>query len=217
MIKKLLTRKRLFITFSLALVLATIGTFWANRTIEGFAKKYIPENLDQLPNTKVGLLLGTARYVKSGRRNLYFFHRIEATIKLYESGKIKYILISGDNSRKDYNEPQDMKDELIKRGIPADRIYLDYAGFRTLDSIYRSKMIFGQSEFIVISQRFHNERAIYLGRKNGIKVWGYNAKDVSKMNGLKTKIREFFARDKVFVDLLFNVQPKFYGEPISIP
>lgn len=198
-------------------IISAIGTLLANSWVESYSKEFIPKNMSDLPNTKVGLLLGTARLVKGGRPNAYFYLRIKATVKLYEAGKIKYVLISGDNSRKDYSEPQDMMDELVARGIPASRIYLDYAGFRTLDSILRANKIFGQEEFIVISQRFHNERAIFIGRKKGLKVWGYNARDVRQMSGLKTKIREWFARDKVFIDLLFNVQPKFYGDPISIP
>lgn len=217
MIKKYFTRKRIFLWVLLFSLLSAIGTMIANSRVESFAKEFIPKNMSDLPNTKVGLLLGTARLVKGGRPNAYFYLRIEATVKLYEAGKIKYVLISGDNSRKDYNEPQDMMDELVARGIPASRIYLDYAGFRTLDSILRANKIFGQDEFIVISQRFHNERAIFIGRKKGLKVWGYNARDVRRMSGLRTKIREWFARDKVFIDLLFNVQPKFYGDPISIP
>ncbi|MCT4561135.1 MAG: YdcF family protein [Crocinitomicaceae bacterium] len=217
MIKKYFTRKRIFFGVLLFSIISAIGTLLANSWVESYSKEFIPKNMSDLPNTKVGLLLGTARLVKGGRPNAYFYLRIKATVKLYEAGKIKYVLISGDNSRKDYSEPQDMMDELVARGIPASRIYLDYAGFRTLDSILRANKIFGQEEFIVISQRFHNERAIFIGRKKGLKVWGYNARDVRQMSGLKTKIREWFARDKVFIDLLFNVQPKFYGDPISIP
>lgn len=215
--KKLLTKRRIIFTFLLFLFLFVIGTIFANKRVESFASDYIQADIANLPNTKVGLLLGTARLVRGGRPNAYFYLRIEATIKLYNSGKIKYVLISGDNSRKDYNEPQDMMNELVGRGIPPNHIFLDFAGFRTLDSILRANKIFGQQEFIVISQRFHNERAVFIGRKKGMKVWGYNARDVKRMGGIRTKIREWFARDKVFIDLWFNVQPKFYGESISIP
>ena len=108
----------------------------------------------------MGLLLGTGKFLKNGCKNLYFFNRIDATEQLYKSGKIQYILISGDNSTKNYSEPEDMQAELIKRGIPADKIVLDFAGFRTLDSVVRAKEIFGQNSFIIISQKFHNERAM---------------------------------------------------------
>ncbi len=164
----------------------------------------------------MGLLLGTGKFLKNGWKNLYFFNRIDATEQLYKSGKIQYILISGDNSTKNYSEPEDMQAELIKRGIPADKIVLDFAGFRTLDSVVRAKEIFGQNSFIIISQKFHNERAIFLARKYGIEAYGFNAKDVNKYFGFKTKIREYFARVKVFVDFTLGIEPKFGGEKILI-
>ena len=109
-----------------------------------------------------------------------------------------------------------MKNELINRGIPADKIYEDFAGFRTLDSVVRAKEIFGQNSYIIISQKFHNERAIYLAQKNGIEAFGFNAKDVNKYAGIKTKIREYLARTKVFVDFFIGKEPKFGGEKIEI-
>lgn len=167
------------------------------------------------PNN-VGLLLGTSSNLKNGAKNDFFFNRIDAAVELYKSGKIKNFIISGDNSKTDYNEPTDMKDELVKNGIPDSLIYLDYAGFRTLDAVVRARDIFGQNSFIVISQKFHNERAVYLARKFGIDVFGYNAKEVQAYKGFKTKLREFFARDKTFLDLFFGVKPKFLGEKIII-
>jgi len=110
-----------------------------------------------------------------------------------------------------------MQAELIKRGIPADKIVLDFAGFRTLDSVVRAKEIFGQNSFIIISQKFHNERAIFLARKYGIEAYGFNAKDVNKYFGFKTKIREYFARVKVFVDFTLGIEPKFGGKKVVIP
>ncbi len=137
-------------------------------------------------------------------------------MKLFEEGKIDYILVSGDNGSKYYDEPSDFKEELIRRGIPAAQIYLDYAGFRTLDSVVRAKKIFGQERITIISQKFHNERAIYLAEKNGISAIGFNAKDLSGKYGLKTKVREYLARTKAFIDILFGVEPKFLGKQITI-
>jgi len=191
-------------------------TLWANVRITRKTKEFITENINELKPEKVGLLLGTSKFLKSGKPNEFFFNRIDAAVRLYNENKIKYIIISGDNSHKSYNEPRDMKNELIKRGIPDTCIHLDYAGFRTLDSVVRAKEIFGQSSFIVISQKFHNERAVYIARKKGIKAYGYNAKDVSAYKGFKTKVRELIARDKAMLDLLFRVKPKFYGEKITI-
>lgn len=196
--------------------ISVLFVWWANHKIESETKDFVSYDVQKLPNEKVGLLLGTGKFLKNGWKNLYFFNRIDAAEQLYKSGKIKYILISGDNSQKDYSEPEDMQAELIKRGIPADKIVLDFAGFRTLDSVVRAKEIFGQNSFLIISQKFHNERAVFLAQHYGIKAYGFNAKDVNKYAGFKTMLREKFARAKVFVDFLLGVEPKFGGEKVVI-
>lgn len=208
--------KYLFILSFFGIIIITILTVWANVSVIRASGLYVTDDISKLNSVKVGLVLGTSRNVKGGSRNTFFFNRIDAAVELFESGKIKYIIVSGDNGEKDYNEPQDMREELVKKGIPDSVIFLDYAGFRTLDSVIRAREIFGQKTFIIISQKFHNERAVYLARKNGIEAYGYNAKEVEPMQGVKTKVREFFARDKVFVDLLFGVDPKFMGEKVKI-
>jgi SanA protein len=196
--------------------LSVLFIFWANAKIENDTEDFITSDISKLPGEKVGLLLGTSKILADGRKNLYFYYRIEAASQLYKSGKIKNIIVSGDNSRKHYNEPEDMKNELIKSGVPADHIYEDFAGFRTLDSVVRAKEIFGQNSYIIISQQFHNERAVFLARRIGIEAYGYNAKDVNKYAGFKTNLREKVARAKVFWDFLFGVEPKFGGDKIEI-
>ena len=196
--------------------ISVLFIFWANFKIGNETEDKVTSELSELPNEKVGLLLGTSKILANGNPNPYFFNRIEATVQLYKSGKIKNIIVSGDNSRKHYNEPEDMKNELIKSGIPADKIYEDFAGFRTLDSVVRAKEIFGQKSYIIVSQQFHNERAVFLAQKNGIEAFGYNAKDVNQYAGFKTNVREKLARAKVFWDFLFGVEPKFGGERIEI-
>ena len=198
------------VPFTLLLILAS--NYW----IERAARNKTYSDISQIEKNKVGLVLGTAKTLKSGRINLYFEYRVQAAVELYQKGKIDFILISGDNGNKDYDEPTDFKNELIKNGIPEDKIFLDYAGFRTLDSVVRAQKIFGQNSLTIISQKFHNERAIYLAEKNGIKAVGFNATDVSVRYGLKVRLREYLARTKVFVDILLGVKPKFLGEPIEI-
>jgi len=208
--------KIILITGLIFFGLSVLFVFWANFTIDGASEDNVTSDIGNLPNEKVGLLLGTSKNLDDGSPNPYFTYRIEAAAKLFHSGRVKNIIASGDNSRENYNEPEDMKNALIKLGIPADRIYEDFAGFRTLDSVVRAKEIFGQTSFIVISQRFHNERAIYLAQQNGITAYGYNAKDVDKETGFMTNAREKLARVKVFWDFLFDVDPKFGGEKIEI-
>ena len=190
--------------------------FLSNFAIEKNAKNKLFETVDTVPKNNVGLVLGTVKHLQNGNINLYYTYRIKATVSLYESGKISYIIVSGDNSTSTYDEPTDFKNDLIAAGIPENKIYLDYAGFRTLDSVVRVKEIFGQESVTIISQEFHNERAIYLADNFGIDAIGFNAKDVSGRYGLKVQLREYLARTKVFVDILFNVQPKFLGEKIQI-
>jgi SanA protein len=205
-----------FRTFKIISICLIIMAFWSNFSVYYESKNFLFSKAKNLPTTKTALLLGTSKKLKNGNDNLYFNYRIDACAQLYRSEKVAHILISGDNGSKEYNEPLDMKNELISRGIPSEKITLDYAGFDTYDSVLRAKMIFGQDTFIVVSQKFHNQRAVYIARRNGIHAFGYNARDVNKMNGLKTKIREFFACVKAYVEVKVNVNPTYLGEKIQI-
>jgi len=209
--------KNLFKIFLLLLVAGIIFIAWANYSIKKDSDAFVSYSITDIPKTKTALLLGTGKSLSNGMPNAYFYNRIQATVDLYKSGKIQYIIVSGDNSRKDYNEPEDMQMELIKNGIPQDRIFMDHAGFRTLDSVVRAKEIFGQTKLIIISQKFHNERAVFLAKQNGIAAFGYNAPDVNKYAGFKTNIREYFAKAKAYWDLILDIEPKFGGEKIFIP
>jgi SanA protein len=188
----------------------------ANYAVNRSARNLVHDSIKDTPAKKVGLLLGTGKFLRNRHINLFYKYRIDATIALYKAGKIKYILISGDNSRKGYDEPTNMKEDLIAAGIPETVIYLDYAGFRTLDSIVRCKKVFSERDILVISQQFHNERALYIATANDMTAEGFNAKSVSKRYGAKTYIREYLARTKMFLDLLFGKDPKFLGEGIKI-
>lgn len=187
-----------------------------NITIEVATKGKTYGDIEQIPKNKVGLVLGTSNKLVGGKSNPYYTSRINATISMFKAGKIDYVLVSGDNGTPYYNEPLVFKKDLIKGGIPEERIFLDHAGFRTLDSMFRAKMIFGLERVTVISQEFHNKRAIYLAEKKGLKAIGYNAGNPSIKHGIKVQVREYFARVKVFIDLAMNTQPKFYGEQITI-
>ena len=157
---KLLKRRRIIewgIPSGIILIVAI--TIIANYTVEHKTDTLIYKDAATIPCNKTGLLLGTSKTLRSGAPNQYFQNRIQATVALFKAGKIEAIVISGDNSSEGYNEPEDMKNELVKRGVAEDKIYLDYAGFRTLDSVVRMEKIFGQHRFTVISQDFHNRRA----------------------------------------------------------
>ncbi|PWN61428.1 SanA/YdcF family protein [Chryseobacterium oncorhynchi] len=213
--KKIITN--IFKFFLLLFVAGIIFIAWANYSIKNESAPLVSYNIKDVPEAKTALLLGTGKTLSNGMPNAYFYNRIKAATDLYKSGKIQYIIVSGDNSSKDYNEPEDMQFALVQQGVPQDRIILDHAGFRTLDSVVRAKDIFGQTKIVIISQKFHNERAVFLAQKNGMKAFGYNAEDVNKYAGLKTNIREYLAKAKAYWDLLLGVEPKFGGEKIIIP
>ncbi len=189
---------------------ANFAPLWASRG-------RLFSDVSDLPVTTVGLVFGTTDRV-NGRENLYFRYRIDAAVRVWKSGKIKTLIVSGDNRSQYYNEPEKMKQALVERGIPGSRIVCDYAGLRTLDSVVRAKEIFGTDSMLVISQRFQNERAIYLAKAHGIEAYGFDARDVVAHAGLKTKIREVGARVKMWLDVNFlNTRPKHLGEKVALP
>lgn len=213
--KKVITT--LFKIFLLLLVAGFIFIAWANYSIKKDSESFMSYNIKDVPETKTALLLGTSKNLNNGNPNAYFYNRINAAADLYKSGKIKYIIVSGDNSTEDYNEPEDMQQALMQHGIPQDHIFLDFAGFRTLDSVVRAKEIFGQQKIVIISQKFHNERSVFLAKKNGIEAFGFNAEDVNKYAGFKTNMREYLAKAKAYLDLILGVDPRFGGDKVLIP
>jgi len=209
-------RRRLLKIFFLLVVLVVISVFGADYWVSRSTQEQMFSETSAIPKNKVGLLLGTSKYVSGGRINLYYQYRIDATIALYKAGKIEYVLISGDNSRKEYSEPEEMQADLIAAGIPTEKIFLDYAGFRTYDSIVRCREVFGENNITIISQPFHNQRALFIANRKDIHAVAYNAQDVPAQYSVKTGIREKFARVKMLMDLLFNIAPKFYGPRVII-
>lgn len=211
-------RLRIFLLLVLLVLAGVIATiFICYKTIKRSADGKLYTDVRQVPYNKVGLLLGTTKYMGGGGINPYYHYRIQAAAQLMKAGKIKYIIASGDNSTKQYNEPQEMRDDLIRAGVDSSRIFLDYAGFRTFDSIIRLREIFSQDSATIISQQFHNERALYIASREGIHAVGFNARDVNREQGMRVQSREKLARVKVFVDYIVGEEPKFLGEKVVIP
>ena len=204
--------KRTGILFMLGLLFI----IFCNLLIITGAKGKTFSSIHEIPKNRVGLVLGTAKKIVGGQPNPYYSNRIKATVDLFKAHKIDFVLVSGDNGSIYYNEPTTIKKDLIAHGIPAALIYLDYAGFRTLDSMVRANVVFGLDSVTVISQKFHNERAIYIASQKGLNAIGYNAEDISGHEGFKVQFREYFARVKVFIDLILKTEPKFYGNTIEI-
>lgn len=206
--------KKAFYGITLLLIAGIAFIGYTNWRIRSAAEGKLYSSISEIPKNRVGLLLGTSNYLKGGGVNPFFKNRIDAAVALFKAGKIEYILVSGDNRHVSYNEPRDLKNALLKRGIPDNKIVLDFAGFRTLDSVVRAHLVFGQDHITIISQKFHNQRALYIAQNNDLQAIGFNAEDPE--NWSKVYWRELFAKTKSYLDILTNKRPKFLGESISI-
>ncbi len=174
--------------------------------------------VDKVPYNRIGLLLGTCRTMKDKKTiNPFWQFRVDAAYALWKAKKIDKILISGDNGWHGYNEPQDFVDAFHALGVPDSAMVCDFAGFRTHDSVIRCKKVFGQKKVTIISQKFHNERALFIARRYGLEAVGFNAEMVSFRDNLYNMVREKMARVLLFADLyVFNTQPHFLGKKIAI-
>lgn len=201
--------------FLLALYYLTLYNY--NKMAED-SKPFIYTSVNKIPAKRAALVLGCSKYLSGNRINYFYKYRIEAAVKLFKAGKVKAIVVSGDNGRKSYDEPTQMQEDLVKAGIPAKYIQLDYAGFRTLDSIVRAKAIFDLEDYIIVSQRFHLDRAIFIAHVKEQKVLGFVAKGFSNtIWAERMRRRELLARVKAWLDLkVFGVEPKFYGEKVLV-
>ncbi|NMM50438.1 SanA/YdcF family protein [Marinigracilibium pacificum] len=173
----------------------------------------IKSSIDELDHAEVGLVLGTSRFLVKGGENPFFSKRIDAAAELYHSGKVDHLLVSGDNKYKSYNEPRFMYQALIEKGVPHESITFDFAGFRTLDSVVRSKEIFGLNEVVIVTQEFHAYRALQIGKKIGLNAQAFAAEEVPLNESFFVRAREILARTAMFADLyILNTQPEHLGE-----
>lgn len=170
-----------------------------------------------LPQNDVGLVLGCSKHLSSGRINPHFAARMEAAASLYHSGKVKHLLLSGDNHRVGYDEPTDMKESLLELGVPAEAMTLDYAGFRTLDSVVRAHEVFGRTKLTIITDDFHAQRAVFLAQHKGMDAVGFAAQKVSFTRSARSRVREVAARVVAVADIyVLRTKPKFLGDKIEI-
>lgn len=203
----------------LAAVFFVLFVALSNRWIINSSDAYMYHEASLLPDNDVGLVLGTSAYLEDGKPSPHFQGRIRAAIELYEQGKIRHIIVSGANPDSTYNEPRKMWQELTKAGIPQSAITMDFAGFRTLDSIARAQAVWGLSHFTIITQRYHCYRAVFLGKKMGLNVVAYEAPVglSGDDRGPRNPVREIFARAKAVLDIVFlQTQPKYLGSPEHI-
>lgn len=200
------------------MILLTATVLLSSHHVKKAAEGFTFNDVDSIKYNATGLVLGTSKRQRGGGLNQYFENRMNAAYDLYKNGKINFIIVSGDNSIVEYNETRDMKKYLVQMGIPEDCIVEDFAGFSTLDSVIRAKEVFGQDSITIISQDFHNERAIFIAKNHDIYALGFNAKNVSKSYGTFTISREYFARVKAILDIyVFHSMPKYYKQKEFFP
>jgi len=208
-------RALLLLLASLGLMLAAYGC--ARREINQAAAGRLYADVAGAPVREVGLVLGNSRVLPNGEPNLFFAYRMDAAAALYHAGKLRYLLVSG-TTGPHYDEPALMRSDLLQRGVPATAIYCDYAGFTTLDSVLRAQAVFGLSgKLTIVSQGFHNQRALYLASRHGIDAIAVNARDVNNRHATAALVRERLARLRAWWDVhVSERQPNEPGTPVSI-
>ena len=189
-----------------------------DRYINYSTQSAIYTEVKKVPHRRAALVLGTAKYIAKGKKNYFYVYRIRAASALWKAGKVDAIVVSGDNASKYYNETVRMQKDLIKSGVPKKYIALDHAGFRTLDSVVRAEALFGLKEYIIVSQKFHLERALYIAKEKGQDVIGFAAKDIPGTKAArKMAFREYFARVKAFLDVtILHTRPAFLGDKVKV-
>lgn len=203
----------LLAAFVLSLLFLLTASVLISRSSEG--RTY--SDVRSIPHRPVGLILGCSKLLAGGYGNPFFQNRMAAAAELYRAGKVDYLLVSGDNHIHAYDEARDMKNSLVELGVPPAKIYCDFAGFRTLDSVVRARDVFGQTQITIISQEFHNRRAIFIARHRGVDAIGFNAPDVDAYYSFKTHCREQLARMNTIFDIfIFQRRPRFYGPKVPI-
>lgn len=208
--------KRFALGAAFTVLLISLSALLLDRWISKQTAPYIYDDLTSLPIRRVGVVLGTAKFIRTGVVNHYYQYRIQGALNVYGSGKVSYLLLSGDNKNLSYNEPITMRRDLIKYGVNPQDIVLDYAGFRTLDSIVRTRKVFDTDDFIIITQRFHCERALFIAMHTQTQAICYAVPSPKYM--LSVRLREIAARMGVLIDLFISErQPYFLGPIVPIP
>lgn len=209
LLKPLLKYSAYFFSFSLIVIILV------DQAIGCYVRKNIYYDIHAVPHRPYALVLGTSRYFSDNSLNLFYYNRLLAAQELVKNNKVDYLLLSGDNRTPQYNEPRNMFYDLRKLGVNGEFMYLDFAGFRTLDSVIRAKSVFRADSFTIVSQRFHCERALFIAQYYDIDAICYAAEYPGGHYGVR--VREFFARLYMLWDLLTEKGPYFLGEPEPLP
>jgi len=200
----------LFLVGAAALA-GTLLAWFAERRLDRMAEAWSFPDMAEVPSVDVALVLGTAPIGPEGGPNRYFIYRLDAAAGLWKAGKVKYFIASGSGE-----EPAAMRAGLIERGVPAEAIYRDPAAHRTWDSVLRARDIYGQKRIVIVSQRFHLDRALFLARREGIEAWGLEARDVEAPYSVFTELRRYPSALRAYYDVWTNAKAREGGKKVAI-
>ncbi|MGC7589376.1 SanA/YdcF family protein [Bisgaard Taxon 46] len=207
--------KRAFRYLIAAFLCFIISLVVIDQAIGFYVRNQIYTDVNKLPYRPYGVVLGTSKYFGQNSINLFYHNRLLSTYELFSAGKVDYLLLSGDNRTHQYNEPRTMFKDLKKMGIPTEFMYMDFAGFRTLDSVIRADRVFKAHSFTIITQKFHCERALFIAKYHNIDAICFAANYPQGYHFVR--FREFFARLQLLWDLLIEKEPHFLGQPEPLP
>lgn len=207
--------KKISLSFLCCILLFSMAVFFSASQIVSKTSALISSDIDEIPEAYVGIVLGSKVY-ENGALSPITKERADAAVKLYEVNKVSRILVSGDHGRDNYDEVNAIKEYLEVKNIPAENIFLDHAGFDTYDSMYRARDIFLVKDAIIVTQNFHQPRAVYIAQALGIDAFGYVADIHEEKVYTRNKMREQLARVKAVLDIWFHAKPRFLGEEIPI-
>jgi SanA protein len=194
-----------------AALAVTLLVWFAERQLDQLAEAWSFSDVAKVPAVDVALVLGTAPIGPEGGPNRYFIYRLDAAAALWQAGKAKYLIVSGSGE-----EPAAMRAGLIKRGVPTEAIYRDPAGYRTWDSVLRARDVYGQKRLVIVSQRFHLDRALFLARRAGIEAWGLEARDVDTPYSVFTELRRYPSALRAYYDVWTDAPVRESGKKIAI-
>jgi len=207
--------KRISLILGSLLLVILLFTVLLSRYIKNTTAPLIYISIKEVPETHTAIVLG-ASVKGNGRLSMVLEDRVETAYRLYQSGKVKRLLLSGDNGSKYYDEPTAMKTYLVNKGVPAEHIYLDYAGFDTYDSMYRAQAVFDVKDALIITQNFHLPRALYIAQRLDLNYKGYVSDLHQYSHESSNKNRELLANVKAFMELIYNKKPTYLGKKIPI-
>jgi vancomycin permeability regulator SanA len=206
--------KKIILVLVIILIIGIVLIFGINFSVKMTTEKRILTDVSKLPNVDCILVLGAG--IDGDRPSLMLEDRLKAAIKLYDNNVSKKIIMSGDHGRKEHDEVNVMKNYAMELDVPSNDIFMDHAGFSTYESMYRLKHIFGAKSVVIVTQKYHLYRSLYIARSLGIDAYGYAAEDIKYFGDTYRELREIFARDKDFFKSIYKPKSTYLGEPIDL-